>query len=306
MRMAAIAMGLAAASGTASAEDGRFEFRSENMIARSDPFAPDDELVGALGAPFDLETGFDSNNWGRWVQPLSGRQVVRFEQQLRVRSYFDRDELNSVLLTPRVQYWNTSADNRFQFRIYGAFSHLIRDGEAQWNRPETEAQLRWRHDGERRLETVFRVRVNAYDFQRDGLEGLDSTRVRFGVEQFFRPDPERVQLRLSAFHETADADDDAFSFEEVRVRAELTVAVDEKTTFGLRADFRDRDYDAPFSAAFPERRADERFLAEAHVERRLSERVTAFAAGGYLENASNISTRDYDGGVFRVGFRFEI
>jgi hypothetical protein len=101
-------------------------------------------LIVGVGAPFDLETGFDSNTWARWVQPLEGRQVVRFEQQVRVRTYFDRDELNSVLLTPRVQYWNTSADNRFQFRLSGAWSHLSRDGDTQWTRPEAEAQLRYR------------------------------------------------------------------------------------------------------------------------------------------------------------------
>jgi hypothetical protein len=290
----------------AFAEDGRFELRSDNMIARDDPFAPDEELLSPLGAPFDLETGFDSNTWARWVQPLSGRKVVRFEQQVRVRTYFDRDELNSVLLTPRVQYWDSTADGAFQFRIYAAYSHLTRDGDTQWARPETEAQLRWRPSGDRSTETVARIRVNAYDFEDAALQGLDSTRVRYGLEQFFRNQDESLELRLSAFFETADADDSRFSFDEVRTRAELAWRPDDKTLVVAGLDFRDREYDSAFGGAFPIARADERFTGDIRVEREVSERITAFAAAGYLDNASNISLRDYGGETFQVGFRIEL
>jgi hypothetical protein len=290
----------------AEAQSGRFELRSDNMITRFDPLAPDEEGRDALGAPFDLETGFDSNTWLRRVQPAAGRQVWRFEQQVRGRVHFDRSELDSLLLTPRIQYWNTTADNRLQFRIYGALSHLRRDGSARWTRPESEAQLRFRPSGDRRLETVARVRVNHYSFTGGAPAGLDSTRVRFGVEQFFRPHEERLEVRLSAFYETANADEKRFSFDEVRFSAEAAWRVDEKTTFAVLADYRDRNYDGVFSAAFPVRRSDERFLAQARVERAISRRITAFASGGYLDNKSNIPLRDYGGGVFQAGFRISL
>lgn len=290
-------------TGAALAEEGRFELRSETLIARSDPFAPDDELILGVGAPFDLETGFDSNTWARWVQPLQGRQVVRIEQQVRVRTYFDRDELNSLLLTPRLQYWNSSGDNRFQFRLSGAWSHLTRDGDTQWSRPEAEAQLRYRHEGQRRLETVARIRVNAYDFDDAALQGLDSTRVRYGLEQFFRSQDESLQLRLSAFFETAEADEDRFSFDEVRAGAELAWRPDDKTRVVAGLDFRDRDYEADFTPLIASPRADERFIAELRVERAVSERLTAFAAAGHLDNSSNVALRDYGGETFKIGLR---
>ncbi|MGJ3232727.1 MAG: hypothetical protein ACFE0P_13120 [Oceanicaulis sp.] len=302
--LAAVSAG--AFSFEAIAQDGRFELRSDTMVARSDPYSPDDELLGPAGAPFDLETGLDSNTWASWVQPLEGRKVIRLQGQVRGRTYFDRDELNSLLLTPRVQYWDTFAENRIQVRLLGQVSVLNRDGGRQWTRPEAEAQLRYRPGGERTLETVARVRVNRYDFDDAALDGLDSDRVRVGLEQFFRAEDGRAELRLSAFHETADAADDAFSFDEVRTRAELTFRPDERTALSLIADYRDRDYEADFSAAFPTPRADQRFLAEARVERKISERITAFASGGYLNNDSNISIRDYGGGTFEVGFRLQL
>lgn len=289
----------------AAAQEARFELRSETMVARSDPFSPDDELLGALGAPFDLETGLDSNTWASWVRPLEGRKVLRVQGQVRARTYFDRDALDSLLLTPRIQYWDTFAENRVQVRLRGQVSVLNRDGGRQWTRPEAEAQLRWRPNGDRAAETVAHVRVNRYDF--DGpLDALDSDRVRFGLEQFFRFEGDRAQLRLSAFHESADAADDAFSFDEVRTRAELTFRPDERTALSLSADYRDREYEADFSTAFPAPRADQRFTAEARVERAVSERITAFAASGYLDNESNISIRDYGGATFKAGFRLTL
>ncbi len=298
--MAALA---ATGTGTALADDGRFELRSENTIVRSDPFAPGDETMVGLGSPFELETGFDSNTWLRWVQPLEGRQVVRFEQQVRVRTYFDADELNALLLTPRIQYWNTSGDNRFQMRLSAGWSHFSRDGDEQWTRPEGEAQLRYRHNGERQLETVARLRINAYEFENPALQGLDSTRVRYGLEQFFRNEDASIAVRLSAFFETADADDDRFSFDEVRTRAEVAWQPDDKTLVVAGLDYRDRDYDADFTPLIATPRADERFTADLRVEREVSQRITAFASAGYLDNSSNFALRDYGGETFQVGFR---
>jgi hypothetical protein len=114
-----------------------------------------------------------------------------------------------------------------------------------------------------------------------------------------------LQLRLSAFYETADADQDRFSFDEVRTRAEVAWRPDDKTIVIAGLDYRDRDYDAAFGGAFPEPRADQRFTGDIRVEREISERITAFAAAGYLDNESNISLRDYGGETFQVGFRVE-
>ncbi|TGY90409.1 DUF2860 domain-containing protein [Marinicauda algicola] len=305
MYRSALAIGLFAACAPAVAQEGRFELRSENQISRDDPFAAD-EVIDEFGlAGFDLETGFDTNTWVRRVQPVGGGAVWRFEGQVRARTYFDQDDIDSLLFTPRVQYWKRFAGDRFQFRIYGAYSHLSRDGDSRWTRPESEAQLRWRHDGERRSETVARLRVTHYDFEESFVAGLDQTRVRVGLEHFLRPDPEINQLRLSVFYEEGEADDDANSFTEVRVGAGYDHAIREGLTVSFQADYRDREYEAPFSSAFPFQRADERFLAEARVEKKVSEHVTAFAGAGYLENSSNIATRDYGGATFRVGLRAE-
>lgn len=307
MRTWIFAASVAAVTGAGAAQaDGRFELQSTNMLTRSDPFSADEELTALGAGVFDLETGWDSNTWVRRVQPLSGRQVLRVEGQLRLRGYPDRDELNSVLVTPRIQYWNTTADNRLQLRLSAGYSALSRDGDLHWTRPEAEAQLRYRPEGGEALETVFRVRANAYEFERTGLEGLSSDRVRIGVEQYFRPMDENLTVRLAAYFEQADADEDRFSFDETRLSAEIVWSLDDKSSAAVLADFRDRDYEAAFSLQEPFAREDERFEIEARYERELTDRVNAFVGAGYLDNRSNIQARDYDGATFRAGFSLRL
>lgn len=54
MSVSAAALVVAGGAG-ADAQDGRFELRSDTMIARADPFAPDEELLTPLGAPESLQ-----------------------------------------------------------------------------------------------------------------------------------------------------------------------------------------------------------------------------------------------------------
>ncbi|MEO1038517.1 MAG: hypothetical protein AAFX09_03150 [Pseudomonadota bacterium] len=301
--LSAVSLAAVSAAG-ASAQDGRFEFVSDNSIGIDDPFAVEDLSGDPTLAGFDLEAAFDSNNLARWVQPLEGRAVLRFEQQVRGRFYLDRDDLNSLLLTPRVQFWNTTSDNRFQFRAYAAYSHMTRDGDTRWTRPEGEMQLRRRHDEERRNETVLRLRANAYDFEEGVVgAGLDQTRVRAGVEHFIRPTPGVNELRLSGFYEVADADLERNSFEEVRVAAVYRHKISPCDTLQIRLDLRDREYDGAFSAAFPVNRSDERFTAEVRVERQIAERAIGYASVGHIENSSNVPVRDYGGATFKLGVR---
>jgi hypothetical protein len=83
--------------------------------------------------------------------------------------------------------------------------------------------------------------------------------------------------------------------------AEVAWRPDDKTLVVAGLDYRDRDYDAPFMRALiASPRADERFTAELRVEREVSERLTAFAAAGHLDNelqcrAARLWRRDLQG-----------
>ncbi|WP_304072541.1 hypothetical protein [Maricaulis maris] len=294
------AIGLALLPALAEAQDARFEFRSDNAVERSDPFI-DQDVLEPQGAS-DLETGFDSNNWLRIVKPVGEGRVWRFEQQARLRRYEDRDDLNSFLLTPRVQYWAPVGEN-WQMRVAAEGSVLNRDGDRHYTRLQAEGQLRYRGQADR--ETVLRLRANQYDFGDQVVAGLDQSQWRLGVEQYGYGDERRSGWYLAGFLTDSSADADRFSFTEAQVRARTWRPLGEKTRGELRFEASQRAYDGPFSVAQAFEREDTRWRATGRVEHTISDQVTLFGEAGYVDNDSNIDLRSYSGAVFQVGFRIQ-
>lgn len=289
-----------AIGGAALAQDGRFEYRSDNGVERSDPFI-DQDTIEPEGAAA-LVTGFDTNNWLRWVQPVGEGRVWRFEQQVRLRAYDDRDDLNSVLLSPRVQYWQPLGDN-WQARASAAISLLNRDGERHYTRVQTEGQLRYRP--EQTADTVLSARYTNYDYGDQVVAGLDQSQWRIGLARYAYS-ADRTQGGFIAADTTwSDADADRFSFNQLRFQAAAWRALDANLTARFDLEFLDRDYDDRFSMSQPFARSDKRWSATARLERSMSEHVSVYGEAGYVDNNSNIASRAYSGGVFRIGFRIE-
>lgn len=284
------ALGLVVLPVAAQAQDARFEFRSDNSVARSDPFI-DQDVLEPQGA-FDLETGFDSNNWLRIVKPVGAGRVWRFEQQARLRRYDERDDLNSFLLTPRVQYWAPVGEH-WQARISAEASVLNRDGDQHYTRFQGEGQLRYRPADNR--ETVFRVRANQYDFGDQVVAGLDQNQLRLGIEQYGYGENRRSGWYVAGFLTNSDADANRFSFGEVQARARTWWPLGEDTRGELRLEAGRREYDGDFSALQAFAREDTRWKATGRVEHGVGERVTLFGEAGFVDNDSNIDLRSYSG-----------
>lgn len=298
--LAGSAFALMVLSGPANAQDARFEFRSDNSVSRSDPFI-DQDVLEPQGA-FDLETGFDSNTWLRIVKPVGEGRVWRFEQQARLRRYDERDDLNSFLLTPRIQYWAPVGEN-WQARLIAEASVLNRDGDRHYTRLQGEGQLRYRPADDR--ETVFRVRANQYDFGDQVVAGLDQNQLRFGIEQYGYGENRNSGWYVAGFVTLSDADVDRFSFGETQARARAWWPLREDTRGELRFEVGRREYDGDFSASQAFAREDTRWKATGRVQHSFTDRVSVFGEAGYVDNDSNIDLRSYSGAVFQVGIRIE-
>ncbi len=294
------AIGLAMMPAAASAQDARFEFRSDNAVERSDPFI-DQDVLEPQGAS-DLETGFDSNNWFRFVRPVGEGRVWRFEQQARLRRYDDRDDLNSLLLTPRLQYWAPVGEN-WQMRVAAEGSVLNRDGDRHYTRLQAEGQLRYR--GQPGGETVLRLRANQYDFGDQVVAGLDQSQWRVGLEQYGYGQQRRSGWYLAGFFTDSRADAQRFSFTEAQLRARTWWQLAEATRGELRLEASQRSYEGPFSIAQAFDRDDTRWRATGRLEHNLGDQMILFGEAGYVDNDSNIDLRSYSGAVFRIGFRIQ-
>ncbi|WP_297734611.1 hypothetical protein [uncultured Maricaulis sp.] len=282
----------------ATAQQSRIEFSSDNAVERSDPFI-DQDVLEPQGA-FDLETGFDSNNWLRIVKPVGEGRVWRFEQQARLRRYEDRDDLNSILFTPRVQYWAPVGEH-WQMRAIAEASVLNRDSDRHYTRFQAEGQMRYRPAANR--ETVLRLRANQYDFGDQVVAGLDQRQWRVGIEQYGYGENRRSGWYLAGFFTSSSADADRFSFSETALRARTWQPLGENTRGELRLEASQRSYDGPFSAVQMFDREDTRWRATGRVEHGLTDQVTLYGEAGYVDNESNIDLRSYSGAVFQIGIR---
>ncbi len=284
----------------ATAQEARVEFRSDNAVERSDPFI-DQDVLEPQGA-FDLETGFDSNNWLRVVKPVGAGRVWRFEQQARLRRYDDRDDLNSILFTPRVQYWAPVGEH-WQVRAIAEASVLNRDSDRHYTRLQAEGQMRYRPADDR--ETVLRLRVNQYNFGDQVVAGLDQTQWRAGIEQFGYGESRSSGWYLAGFFTSSNADADRFSFAETALRARTWQSLGQGTRGELRLEASQRSYDGAFSAVQMIDREDTRWRATGRVEHGLTDQVTLYGEAGYVDNDSNVDLRSYSGAVFQIGVRFQ-
>jgi len=301
---AALAGGLCAGAALEASADprpGRLEIVSTNTIERTTPFLDDEDINALLDRNFELETGFHSNTWLRWVQPVGNGAVWRYENQVRFRKFFDRDDLDGIQLRPRIQYWKRFSP-AWQIRLIGDFTWFHRDGDTRYTRPGLEAQARYRID--KSWQTVFRTRVHWYDYNEDRLRGFDQTQYRFGVEQYWYPHEDRSYIRGRVFYDIADADSDRQSFDEWRLGLKGLWAVSDKTDLYAEAEYRWREYDGAFSTALPVRGDEERPFFEVGFEHHLMEGLSAVGSIGYTENDSNIPVREYDGLIFSLGVRF--
>lgn len=289
-----------AAQAPATAQDGRFVFRSDTGIERSDPFIDQDALEPE-GAS-ELVTGFDTNNWLRYVQPVGQGRVWRFEQQVRLRAYDDRDDLNSVLLTPRIQYWTPLGEN-WQGRASLAISLLNRDGDRHYTRVTGEGQLRYRPRPTG--DTVISVRHTRYDYGDQVVAGLDQSQWRGGLARYWYSEDRSQGASVAADASWSDADAERFSFSEWRLRGAAWTPLGEAMTAHFELEHAERDYDAAFSTTLPVARSDRRLRGTARLEHRASSRVTLYGEAGYVDNESNIDSRSYSGGTFRIGLRIE-
>ena len=299
--LALAASGLAVAAtlgGGAYAQETRTQFRTDTAFARGETFVEDaaDPDIGLT-----LENAFDSNNWASLIMPKGNGRVWRLEQQFRVREYEDRDDLDSQLLTTRLQYWTPKGEND-QLRFWFDAGFNYRDGDHRYSRVRGHAQ--WRHRPDAQNETIVSLQTDLYDFTDKATDGLDQTRWRAGIEQRrYKDETFPVNLAVGAFVTTADADADRFAFDGVEVRGRIWDQFNETWAGEVNFAFAQRDYDGDFSTAEPLPREDDRWEARARLDYLVTPHQAIYAEVGYLQNDSNISVRDYDGMTFRVGFR---
>lgn len=190
---------------------------------------------------------------------------------------------------------------RIRLRLGGALDHVRGDEGRVFNRARADAQLIARHGGGHT--SVARARYGYRDQSEERFSGFDQSEWLGELRHTYRPPGSESSINVAAFVQDVDAEDDRFSFSGLGLRVVGRTPLSENLNGFVRASYLNRDFEDPFSTAFPISRDDNVWRISGGVERPISRTINVFAEAGYIDHASNIPARDFSGLLGRVGLR---
>lgn len=195
-------------------------------------------------------------------------------------------------------------NGRIRARIGATYEHVFGEEGRVFDRARGDAQLIVRH-GQGHT-TVSRLRYGYRDQSEERFVGFDQDELLGELRHTWRKPGTNTLVSAAVFALDVDAEDDRFSFRGLggRVIARTDIG-DDFVAFG-RISYVRRDYEAPFSTQFPVRREDDAFRISAGLERQFGDQVTGFAELGYIDHASNVPTRDFQGTIGQAGIRIRM
>ncbi len=193
---------------------------------------------------------------------------------------------------------------RVRLRLGGTYDHVEGDDGRVFDRVRGDAQLIYRQGGGHT--SVARVRVGYRDQSEERFTGFDQTELLGELRHTYRPEGSSSSVSVAAFVLDVDADDDRFSFRGLGLRVLGRAPLGNGFRGFARASYLNRDYEDPFSNAFPIDRNDNVWRVSAGIERPVFGSIIGFAEAGYIDHGSNIPTRDFSGLVGRAGIRVKL
>lgn len=215
------------------------------------------------------------------------------EESLYNRYRFDAGVQHELALT---------ADRDWRLRLGASYEYVLGDEGRIYDRPRADVQLvrRWSPTNT----TIGRVRYGYRNQSEQRFTGYDQSEWLVELRHAWRPGNGATYISASLLGDFHDAEDDRYSFDGFGVRLiGRTPLGDRLTGRGIFSLLR-RDYEDPFSDALPLAREDTDIQATLGVEYLLDRGIALFAEGGYRDNDSNISTRDYSGFIGQLGVRY--
>lgn len=195
-------------------------------------------------------------------------------------------------------------NGRIRLRLGGTYDHVLGDEGRVFNRLRGDAQLIGRHGGGHT--SVARARYGYRNQSERRFTGFDQNEWLGELRHTYRPQGSESSVSAAAFLLDVDAEDDRFSFRGLGLRVLGRTPLGADFSGFARASYLSRDFEDPFSAAFPFGRNDDVWRISGGVERPIAGALVGFAELGYIDHASNVPTRDFSGVVGRVGLRVQL
>jgi hypothetical protein len=276
----------------------------------SDFFATADISAGRDVVPADIiENGIDQNR----IATLVGSEIrlgydlgpllVDFGADIAV--YPEDSRFNRYGFGPGLRGdFSLANDGKTRLRFGAEYQYVVGEDGGVFDRPRAEAQIIHRHSKEHI--TTGRLRYGFRNQSEDRIRGFDQSEWLAELRHNWRPGGGPASLNVSLLGLKHDAEDDRFSYSGYGFRLVGSTPLAGKLTGLARLSVMQRDYEDSFSSLYPVNRSDTHIRATAGLDYQLQEQVAIFVDAGYVNNASNVPVRDYDGFVGHLGLRFSL
>jgi len=192
-------------------------------------------------------------------------------------------------------------NGRIRARLGGTYDHVFGEEGRVFNRIRGDAQLIYRHGGGHT--SVARFRYGHRNQTEERFTGFDQDELLGEVRHTWRRPGTDTSVNVAAYVLDIDAEDDRFSYQGFGLRAIARTSLGGGVLGFARASYVTRDFEDTFSQQFPIARDDDVIRISGGIERQVFGNIRAFGEVGYIDNSSNIPTRDFSGVLGRAGFR---
>lgn len=286
------------------AQGGRVVFSTRNAFARiptvlSDTDPGDDVFVRA-----NLEDAILSTSWLRYIKPVGQGDSFRVGTGLAIWDYLDEDDLDTLLLMSRGEYWISLGPSRqWQLRVGGDVGQSWRENERRFFRTRTDASIHYKHS--RNYQVWSRLVFADYDYNDEVLSGFDQQRLSLITSNRWRPTGDyRNEIEGRVVLTKATAEEKRFGYKQFSTSVNGSVDVGGPVDIIGRTKFSRQTFADNFSATENMRRRDTRLEIDSGLRIHLPGNVNLIARAGWIDNDSNIEGRDFSGATGWVGMEY--
>lgn len=280
--------------GAANAGDWSALFVSTNQVEYIDNFVNNAQNAAVRDDDIRLSTNTQLIGTGRYADGV----VARVGGRLQYFQHVDRTEQDNLLVGGFADIGKRFGTIFARIGYFGAYRR--KDGENQYI--ENGGDLTARYAPNRSHALVLNVRAGYRDFDNANFAGLDQTRLFAQGRYIFYPFQDRTFLMAEAGVLDTNADQNFQSNLLYFVGARATYQLNDKASFGLRAKYSNKTFDAGNPAVQGGiTREDDIFELFGRVDYEYSKNVKAFAQAGVVDQQSNINTQDFTGPRVGVG-----
>ncbi len=193
--------------------------------------------------------------------------------------------------------WDLAEEGRRQLRLQLDVTHALDPSNRVFSRARISAAYRVALPERQVLQVRTRLGYRDQD-EGNTFDGYDQLEFLTDISYSWQSSDWKWYVLGATYHDRRNAQNDIYSYGETGARLLTRYRLTDKLTTSVRVGVFDRSYANDF-------RSDQRLQGAISLEYALADNLSIETYGGYIRNASNVSSKDHEGPIFGVFLKLE-